>query len=644
METDDDKMTAVLFSEVREILSGINTHLIALEREQTDLKALKEIMRYAHTLKGLFAATEFEELTRLCHIAEDAIVELTKIGFVDSEALTILFSFLNKLEEVFNLASKKLDEVSKSQKGFDLSLLMKTVSDGLEVDLSILIGELQTLTTGPLKIGTKYRLIVSFDPECRLKGARAFQVLSALEAISKILFSNPTKNKIEDGAVFSDLNVIVITQEDEASIQETVSKIEEVSNVQIERIFDVSEDTDKDREIVRSVQSVRVPLVQLDQMMDLLGELVIERNALVQQLQLSGLQSRLFSSMDRTIDELRDLILKTRLVPLEYIFEHFPRLVREAVKNTGKNVKSIISGKKIEVDRTSIDLLNETLIHLIRNAIDHGIEPDDVRRQFGKDEQGLIEISAKLDRTDVLITVSDNGQGIDVQSIRERAIKEGYIKEDAKLDREGLIALLFLSGFSTSEKVTKLSGRGIGLNIAYSNIEKLNGTINVETQKGVGTRFTIRIPSSLSILQALVVRAEENLFTIPLGNISRVYRVTDEKVFYHNNRPFIVVNQEVIPVASVKESFSLLQSVGNKIMPVNPKIEKKENMDKVIVLWEQAGKRIGVLIDSIIGQQQIVFKKTDKLMSQVKGFSGFTLIGEGTIVPILDPNKLIGAI
>lgn len=613
---------------------------MALERDQADQKAINEIMRVTHTLKGLFAATEFMELGKLCHSAEDAMVELTKLGFVDSDTLTILYSFLDKLNEIFSLINKTFDEFSKTQgEEFDFTLLMKKVTERLEVDFSTLVSELQTLTSVDLKIGKKYRLIVSFDPECRLKSARAFQVLTSLEQISKILYANPSKDKLEEGTVFSDLNIVIITQEDEKVIQEQANSVEEVADIQVEKIFDTPTKRDEPK-VISSIQSVRVQLSQLDQIMDLLGEIVIERNSLAQQLQLSGEQLRFFSAMDRAVDDLRQLVLKMRLVPLEYIFEHFPRLVREGTKGTNKKAKLAMAGKQVEVDRTSIDLLNEALIHLIRNAVDHGIEPMDVRKSKGKDEQGFIQVTAIFDRNDIVITVEDNGKGIDVEAVRAKAIEDGYIKENDKLDREGLIAILFLSGFSTSEQVTKLSGRGIGLSIAYTNVvEKLSGSINVETQKDIGTRFIIRIPISLSILDALVVQTEDRLFTIPLANVSRVYQISDEKIYYHNQRPFIVVNREVIPVVSVKEKLNL----NNNTFTSKVK-QKKNTKDRVIMLWEQGGKKIGVQVDAILGQQQIVFKKTDPLMSQVKGFSGYTLIGEGTIVPILDPTGLIGMV
>lgn len=630
----DVEMAQVFVNEVREILSNLNTNLVALEKEPSDEDAIAEIMRATHTLKGLFAAMGFERIGKVCHIAEDGLESLSRAGAVDSDSLDILFSFLNKMEKILTfLTNLKVNEFSAN----------RNLDEMEEFGIPVLETDLKTLTTGMVNIGAKFRCLVAFDKGCKLIGARAFQVLRELENIAKILNSKPSKDDIEEGVVFSELEISLISQEPEKSIRETIETVDEIADVQLEMLS--LRETGlkrKGKEVSGNIQSVRVQLSHLDQMMDLLGELVIERNALDQQLAEAGIQSQIFTQLDRTILDLRRLILKTRLVRLEYIFEHLPRLVREATKGSNKKVELIVSGKQIEVDRTSIDFLNEAIIHLIRNSIDHGIEPLDVREKAGKREHGVLQVIAKIDRNDVMITIEDDGNGIDIQSLREKAIKDGYISKSSKIDREGLIALLFLSGFSTSKQVTKLSGRGIGLNIAYTNItEKLNGSINVETQKGKGTRFTLRVPVLLSIMEALIVEVEDRIFTIPMSNIHRIYRISDEKLFYHNGRPLVVVNKEVVPVVSIKEIFEL--GAPSEKIHVGKTFESytKNDKDKIVIIWEQAGKFTAVLVDSILSQQQIVLKKMDSLMAQVKGFSGFTLIGEGTIVPIIDPTQLI---
>lgn len=629
--SEDKEIRTVFLDELREHLRSIEENLNSLEKDPTDENALDELFKSSHTLKGLFGSVELNDAAEACHLAEDVLVSLRKTRFVDSDTLDILFEFLDKFENILEV----LDNLN--QQGVTTKDEW-AVNVNAEVDVTGLVKDLRSLSGGVINLGTKYRLIVTIDPDCKLKGARAYQVLRALEDISKVIASKPTKTEIEEGTVFNDLEVTVITQEEEFSIRSHIANIDEIKNIQIEALYDESvsgkDSKESKSKSPSSIQSVRVQLSNLDQMMDLLGELVIERNSLDQQLAEMGLSTTAFSQMDRTILDLRRLILKTRLVPLEYIMEHFPRLVREGTKDTNKKVKLILSGKFVEVDRTSIDFLNEALIHLLRNSIGHGIETVEERRAAGKPEQGTIQMTARLDRNDVVITIEDDGRGIDVEKVRERAVREGLIKSDHKLDREGLLALLFLSGFSTSDQVTSLSGRGIGLSIGYTNIvEKLNGSINAETSKGKGTRFIIRIPTQISIMEALVVQVRNKPFTIPLSNIHHVYRVPDEKLFYHNGKPIVVINKEVVPVISLKERFTYFFDENESAY---------ENKDNILIIWEQAGKRIGVLVDSIINQQQIVLKKMDRLMNSISGFSGFTLIGEGTVVPILDPGQIVG--
>ena len=617
----DSEMHNVFLGELKDLLDKINTNLKTLQAEAVNSGAIEKIFQAMHTLKGMFASIEFMGAAEACHLAEDSLIHLKKINYVDSDTLDILFEFHDKFMEVYQMFENFNGSAEEQQNTFD------------EFDFTLVKKNLLSITNQELNLGSKLNITVKFDPSCKLKGARAFQVLTSLEDVSKILESKPSRHQIEDGDSFENLFVTVVTQEDETSIKTRIENVDEIADVLIETLYDESA-TNDEKTVKQSAkgshQSIRVQLSLIDQLMDLLGELVIERNAMSQQLGALGSNTALFTQMDRTILDLRRLLLKTRLVPLEYIFDGIPRIIRDATKNTDKKVNSKISGKFVEIDRTSVEDLNEALLHLIRNAIFHGLESPEERREKNKNEEGFVQIKAKVDRNDIIITIEDDGRGIDVQKIKAKAIEEKLIDKDQSIDRDGIIALLFLSGFSTSDKVTSVAGRGVGLNIVYQNIvDKLNGSLNVETKKGRGTRFTIRIPTQISIMEALVVRIEGREFTIPLSNIQHVYRLPDEKLFYHNGKPNVVINKEVVPVISLKNQFNIQE---------NPDQIK----NNILIIWEQAGRKLGVQVDQIINQQQIVLKKMDRLMSNVRGFAGFTLIGEGTIVPILDPGQLIG--
>lgn len=618
----DSEMHNVFLGELKDLLEKIDANLKLLQQEAVNTGAIEKIFQAIHTLKGMFASIDFLGAAETCHIAEDSMVHLKKINYVDSDTLDILFEFADKFNEVYQMFESFDGSAEEQQNVFN------------NFEFNLVKKNLLSITNQELNLGSKLNITVKFDSGCKLKGARAFQVLTTLEDVAKILESKPSRHQIEEGDSFEELFITVVTQDDEGSIKSRIENVDEIADVLIETLYDESS-TAEEKTVKQATQgshqSIRVQLSLIDQLMDLLGELVIERNALSQQLGVLGANTALFTQMDRTILDLRRLILKTRLVPLEYIFDGIPRIIRDATKNTDKKVRSAISGKFVEIDRTSVEDLNEALLHLIRNAIFHGLESPEERRDRNKNEEGVVQVKAKVDRNDIIITIEDDGRGIDVQKIKEKAINEKIIDPDQKIDRDGIIALLFLSGFSTSEKVTSVAGRGVGLNIVYQNIvEKLNGSLNVETKKGRGTRFTIRIPTQISIMEALVVKIEGREFTIPLSNIQHVYRLPNEKLFYHNGRPNVVINREVVPVISLKQQFNIAE---------NPDQVK----NNILIIWEQAGRKLGVQVDQIINQQQIVLKKMDRLMSNVKGFAGFTLIGEGTIVPILDPGQLIGA-
>ena len=615
----DSEMRNVFLGELKDILDKINNNLKTLEDDSVNSKSIDSIFQSIHTLKGMFASIEFQSAAEACHIAEDALVQLKKIKYVDSDTLDIFYEFHDKFEnvlEVFNSYDSVNQDLESLFESFEFNLLIKNLTS--------------ISSQSGINLGSKLSIVVNFDQECKLKGARAFQVLTTLENVAKIIEANPSRQQIEEGDSFVNLKVVIITQEEETSIKKLIEDVDEVSTVQIETLFDErATDEQGTKSVGKGLQSIRVQLSLIDQLMDLLGELVIERNALSQQLIDLGVNSSLFTQMDRTIEDLRRLILKTRLVPLEYIFDNIPRIVRDATKNTDKKVNSIISGKYVEIDRTSVEYLNEAILHLIRNAIFHGIEPPSERKKKGKKEEAIVQINARIDRNDIVITVEDDGRGIDVKSVRKKAIEDGLITETQKIDREGLIALLFLSGFTTSENVTSVAGRGVGLNIVHQNIvEKLNGNINAESKKDKGTRFTIRIPTQISIMDALVVKIGSNQFTVPLSNVLHIYKLSEEKIYYHNGKPNVVINREIIPVVSLRDKF---------------KIEEKGVTDNynTLIIWEQAGKKLGVIVDQIVTQLQIVQKTADRLIQSVKGFSGFTLIGEGNVVPILDPTAFL---
>ena len=621
----DKEMIGVFISEVREILSSLNTNLNSLERDSTNIESIEEVKRKIHTLKGIFSAMEFKEFTKVLHVAEDVLEQLQNSGFFDSDSLEIFYELNSKLNSIMNFISHmKINEFTTSEN--------KKIEDMSEFDLSSVVMELEIIRKGEIKTGTPFDLTISFDDKCKLKGARAFQVLSKLDDISKIIKADPNRKDIENEKSFSNLKVLIISNEDEKEITNEIKKVDEVSSVRVEKLARKTQISleEKANSFTDEAKMIRIPLTAMNEMMDVLGEIIIERNNAEKELAKSQDESFSFGNFDRITNDLQNLILKARLVPLENIFNYYPRFVRKLAKENNKDIDLTIVGGHCQIDRIALDIINEAIIQILRNSIDHGIEQPKDRKKKKKEETGKIVINAKKEYQDIIVTIEDDGKGINVPLLKQKAIESNFIDKNSKLTKENLVSLLFLSGFSTKEKVSDLSGKGNGLNSVYSNIvEKLRGKIDVETKSDVGTRFTIRIGVNFLILDVLVVEMKQTMFSIPLVNIRQVISVPKEKFYFdEQSRPYIVMNRKLIPVVSIKEN-NEMEPLIQKDLGINEK--------GLVVVWEQVENKLAILIDKIITQQQIVYKPMDSLLSKINGFNGLSFIGEGNIAPIINP-------
>jgi two-component system chemotaxis sensor kinase CheA len=640
----NDDLVNVFINEIREISSSTDSLLNVLENDPTNIYSLETISDNIYTMKGMFAARELTGLTTLCQVAEEASKKLISSGFIDSDSMDIFHSFNKKINETLAFIST----LNLNQFSIDEN---KKLEEMKEFDLSIIINDLKGITEGTIRIGVTYDVFVEFDDKIKSKSKNALQILDSLESIAKIVSSTPTRKELRSGVGFNYLSIILISNEDEKLLMDEVNKISGVSDTKIKIILDEGKEKVKPEvgsKLSSSFQSVRISLPYLNKLMDLVGELVIVRNHLEQELLKSEDNTYSFRDFDNIISDLQNIILSTRLVPLEQIFNYYPRIVREGSKESGKSIDLVISGKNVEIDRISIDAINESIIHLIRNAIDHGIETPEIRKKHKKPEKGRITIKARKEIQDIVITVEDDGEGIDISSIRKIAEEKKLIKKNEKIDDKKLLSLLFHSGFSTKEEVSQLSGRGIGLNIAYNNIvNKLKGKIDIEPNKGLGTKFIIRVKMDYLIVNALVVKAEGTLFTIPFPNIKKVLEVSDDELEYLNNEliynlkeyqfndtePYITESEKKVSVISLGDQYKLDSM---------PKKDFSFYSKQKIVIWEQEDNIIGILIDEILTRQEIVYKKMDEVMNNIKGFRGLTFVGDGDMVPVFDPFQIKG--
>jgi two-component system, chemotaxis family, sensor kinase CheA len=521
-----------------------------------------------------------------------------------------------------------------------------------------------------------YGLTVYIQQSCILKAARAFLVFKAVEELGEILVSSPSAQDIEDEKFENDFSIIVIsdsTLEDVTAAAQSVSEIEKVSGGVVtaeaaqEEKKDVQEEkaaqgaADKPAETTKVKpatasapvskqekkpatgkpvvnRTVRVDIEKLDSLMNLVSELIIAKNSLVSiTANGNGGDTSANSAFNEQIEylesvttNLHESVMKVRMVPIESVVQKFPRMIRDLQKKLDKKMELYMSGEETELDRTVVDEIGDPLMHLLRNAADHGLESAEVRKERGKPEVGSIHLDAYQDGNNVIIEVSDDGGGIDVKAVKEKAISRGTItpEQAESMSDKDIIDLLFLPSFSTSEKVTDVSGRGVGLDVVKSKIEALSGEVDVKTKYGEGSTWSIRLPLTLAIIQALMVVVGTEKYAISLGSIETIENITKEDIKYVQAKEVINLRGTVIPLIRLDAMLDI-------------KKEKENDDNLVVVIVRKGDKQAGLVVDELIGQQEIVIKSLGKYISKCKFISGATILGDGEVALILDANAMI---
>lgn len=525
-----------------------------------------------------------------------------------------------------------------------------------------------------------YGIRVIVDENCVLKAARAFLVFKALEGIGDVIKSIPDVQDIEDEKFDQEFTVLIITKEDVNVVKNAVLEISEISKAIVEPFnleLTVEQNIEKsdgsnvtkataDTSVTASSgsatatataqaapskakgpekkagkpvvnRSVRVDIEKLDVLMNLVSELIIAKNGLVS-LNAGGNEENKNNSsfneqieyLERVTTNLHESVMKVRMMPIESVVNKFPRMIRDLSKKLNKKMELYMTGEETELDRTVIDEIGDPLMHLLRNSADHGLESNEDRVKAGKPEVGSVFLDAYQDGNNVVIEVRDDGSGIDLERVKRKAIEKGTITEEQgeNMTDNDLIALLFRPSFSTAEKVTDVSGRGVGLDVVKSKVEGLGGDIECKTVKGEGSTFTIRLPLTLAIITALMVELGDEKYAIPLGSIQTIEDVPCTDVKYVQTREVINLRGNVIPLIRL-----------DSILDVEPREEKPENLTVVIVA--KGEKLAGLVVDNLIGQQEIVIKSIGKYINNNKIISGATILGDGEVALIIDANTLV---
>jgi hypothetical protein len=513
---------------------------------------------------------------------------------------------------------------------------------------------------------------VYIQESCLLKAARAFLVFKALEEIGEVIISSPAVQEIEDEKFDFDFSLIFLTKETENEVRAAIQNVSEIEDVVIEAIDESKAeepkkaDEPKKEEAPKSAapaaaataaapaakqdaskakgkgkpvvsRSVRVDIEKLDSLMNQVSELIIAKNGLVSMSATDKRDSGDMSAFNEQIEylgtvttNLHETVMKVRMVPIESTVQKFPRMIRDLSKKLDKKMELYMTGEDTELDRTVVDEIGDPLMHLLRNSADHGLESNEERVRLGKPEVGSIFLDAYQEGNNVVIEVRDDGAGINVEKVKKKMVERGLVPADqidTITDKEA-IATLFSPSFSTADKVSDVSGRGVGLDVVKTNIESLGGTIECKTERGAGSSFTIRLPLTLAIVQALMVELGTEKYAIPLGSIQTIEEVTKDDIKYVQSKEVISLRGTVIPLIRLDTLLDVPEREAN-------------NDNIVIVIVRKADKLAGLVVDGLIGQQEIVIKSIGKYISTPKLISGSTILGDGEVALILDANVLL---
>jgi two-component system chemotaxis sensor kinase CheA len=646
-EIDMSQYMDAFVSEAQELLESLNQCLLALEKDPQNQDFLNEMFRAAHTLKGISATMEFDQIAELTHQME-SVFDRFRSGEVkiDAEKVDMLFECFDTLEILVRNAIKGEEKevdytpLLKKLKGIQEERIEEKKEEKREEEIRIELSEeeLKALTEAKEKGLTTFEILVFLDERCALKSARALMVIKNLEKLGEIVATSPGIEVIKRKKFGSQFAVVLTTREEERRIIETVEFVPEVAGVKISPIG-IEEEEVKElkvaRPVTKGIQSLRVSVKRLDTLMNLVGELVINKARLSQiasSYKISELDETL-TQLDRLTDDLQNEVMQARLVPVEHIFNRFPRMVRDLARELGKEIDFIIEGKEIELDRTVLDEIGEPLTHLLRNSVDHGIEPPEKREQKAKKRVGTIKLTARREKNQVIIEVADDGKGIDPQKMRDAAVKKGIMSQEevSRLDDREAIMLISTPGFSTSSQVTELSGRGVGVDVVKTTIESLGGSMEIDSKPGLGTKFTLKLPLTMAIIQTLLVGVGNETYAIPSINVVETVEIGADKIKTIQRQEVIQLRDEIIPLLRLHH---VLGAPATATATVN-------DGSISIVVVERGGKHVGLVVDTLIDLQEIVIKSLDDSLRRIKGLAGATILGDGRVALILDVGTLI---
>ena len=681
----DNQYMDMFLDESHEHLQSLNEGLLRLEENMEEIDAVNDIFRNAHTLKGMSATMGFAKIAELTHEMEDVLDLVRKNQLkLNEDIMDTLFKCLDSLEQmVDSVGNGEAEDVVDVS---DLVVKLSSISKGTPApavaapaaaasaspaaagsDAGMVDLELDEIDIDVMKKAKEaglnlFHIKVTLMETCVLKAARSVMVMHALDEVGDAIKSIPPAEDLEQEKFDRSFDVLVATSADAKAVQNAVDTVSEIEDVHVEAVDPDKVGKEKAPAAAAPVasvpatkpaapaakkdaakpaatapkkqhqsQSVRVDIEKLDTLMNLMGELVINKVRLEQIGQTHRMTELMetLEQMDRVTGDLQNIVMKVRMVPVSAVFNRFPRMVRDVSKELGKEINLTIEGEETELDRTVIDEIGDPIMHLLRNSLDHGVESPEKREAKGKPRVGEVGLIARHEGNNVVIMITDDGAGIDADKIRRKAVEKGMISQEEadRLDDADAVRLVFLPGFSTAEQITDISGRGVGMDVVRSKIEALSGHVDVETHIDEGSVFKIKLPLTLAIIQAMLVQVQEEMYAIPLGSIDSTISIEATDIQTVQNKEVIVLRGEIIPIIRMEEALQ---------------VPHTKDSDELFVVVVHAGEaKAGIVVDNLIGQQEIVIKTLGNLFAGLKLFGGATVLGDGKVALILDVATMI---
>ncbi len=669
----------VFLEETEEQIELLDNDIVRMEKEPDNDELIQEIFRAAHTVKGSSAMVGYTRMSELTHAMESLLDKLR------NKQLALSSSIVNDLLAGLDaLKILKQDMYSEEESDVDIESIIKrlqshtgaTQGNHPKVKRNIVMDNMQAINSAIINGETVYHIRTSVSKDSPWRAVRFILVLNELERIGKVIISSPASTEIEQGNIGSELEIIFSGEADVDVIQGVICSIDEIVATVVtpltedklsamsfiksglpangaENILqngnnhngDDKANSLKSRDVSESaesqtLQSVRIDVNILDNLMNIVEELVIDRSRINR---LGKLLAAKYEDDDtieelsltsghiiKIINELQESIMKVRMIPISAIFSRFPRLVRDLAQKQKKELNFIIEGNETELDRSIVEKIRDPLIHLLRNAVDHGVELPEDRLKLGKPVPATVRLSAFQEQGHICIILEDDGGGMNPEKLKSKAVEKGFLTEEAaiSLSANDAINLIFLPGFSTAEKTTEVSGRGVGMDIVRTNIENLGGSILIDSVLGRGTRFTLRLPLTVAIVQGLLIASGATTYIMPLASVVETIKVGRNEIQTINCNPVIRLRDSIVPIINLEDLLNR-QKWNNQI-----------NEQNLIVIIGNGANLIGLIVDDLMERQEIVVKPLGKYMDDVEGITGGTILGDGNVALILDALSL----